>query len=219
MKSFFSLSVDMLSLLSFPALALIVGYIIYLLICQRDDNTVPASYPIVGSLFAFLKNRSRLSEWLTELLEHAPFNTITFHRPGIKVVITADPGNVEHLLKTGFENYPKGNYFRLLLNDLLGTRIFNTDGAPWKVQRRVASYEFSTNSLRDFIVESVHSEITNRLLPLLRKAAATNQPGEFRLDMQDVFKRFAFDNICQVAFGMDPAYLDISLPLRIRRGL
>ncbi|XP_059078079.1 cytochrome P450 94A1-like [Cryptomeria japonica] len=213
MKSFAPLSLDMLNLLSFPPFALIVGYIIYLLISKRDDSTVPASYPIVVSLFAFLKNRSRLSGWLTELLEHAPSNTITFHRPGIKVVITADPGNVEHILKTRFENYPKGNYFRLLLHDLLGTGIFNADGAPWKLQRRVASYEFSTNSLRDFIAESVHSEITNRLLPLLRKSAVTNQEGESRLDMQDVFKRFAFDNVCHVAFGMDPACLDISLPL------
>ncbi|GLJ31538.1 hypothetical protein SUGI_0633000 [Cryptomeria japonica] len=202
----------MLILLSFPALALIFAYFIYVLISQKHINTGPTSYPILGSLIAFLSNRSRLTEWLTELLEHAPFNIITFHRPGINV-ITADPGNVKHLLKTRFENYPKGNYFRLLLNDLLGTGIFNTDGAPWKLQRRVASYEFSTNSLRDFIAESVHNEITNRLLPRLRKVAATNQRGENRLDMQDVFKRFAFDNICQVAFGMDPACLDISLPL------
>ncbi|GLJ31566.1 hypothetical protein SUGI_0633380 [Cryptomeria japonica] len=213
MKSVSPLFLGVLSVLSLPALALIAAYIIYRLISERDDSTVPTSYPIVGSLFAFLKNRSRLSEWLTELLKHAPSNTITFHRPGIKVVITADPGNVEHLLKTRFENYPKGNYFRLLLHDLLGTGIFNADGEAWKLQRKVASYEFSTNSLRDFIAESVQDEVTHRLLPLLRKAAATNHQGESRLDMQDVFKRFAFDNICKVAFGMDPGCLDISLSL------
>ncbi|GLJ31565.1 hypothetical protein SUGI_0633330 [Cryptomeria japonica] len=199
-----------LSVLSFPALALIVGYTIYMLTSQGDDKTAPKSYPVVGLLFAFLRNRNRRPEWLTELLKHAPSNTITFQRLGPKVVITADPRNVEHLLKTNFENYPKGNYFRLRLHDLLGSGIFNADGEAWKLQRRVSSYEFGTNSLRDFITESVQSEITQRLLPLLRKAAATKQSG---LDMQDVFQRFTFDNICKVAFGMDPGYFDISLPL------
>ncbi|GLJ31564.1 hypothetical protein SUGI_0633310 [Cryptomeria japonica] len=210
MMSISPLFLGTLSVLSFPALALIVGYTIYVLTSQGDEKTVPKSYPIVGLLFSFLRNRNRLPEWLTELLEHAPSNTITFQRLGTKVVITADPRNVEHLLKTRFENYPKGNYFMLRLHDLLGSGIFNADGEAWKLQRRVASYEFGTNSLRDFITESVQGEITQRLLPLLRKAAATKQSG---LDMQDVFQRFAFDNICKVAFGMDPGCLDISLPL------
>ncbi|GLJ31537.1 hypothetical protein SUGI_0632990 [Cryptomeria japonica] len=211
MKSFAQLSLDMLILLSFPALALIVAYFIYVLISQKHINTVPTSYPILSSLFAFLSKRSRLSEWLTELLEHAPFNTITFHPPGINV-ITADPGNVKHLLKTRFENYHKGNYFRLLLNDLLGTGIFNTDGAPpgncrgeWPVTSSAPTL-CATSLRRACIARSpiAFCHCSEKLLPL---------QGENRLDMQDVFKRFAFDNICQVAFAMDPACLDISLPL------
>jgi hypothetical protein len=32
------------------------------------------------------------------------------------------------------------------------------------------------------------------------------------LDFQDILQRFAFDNICKIAFGFDPAYLLPSLP-------
>eukprot|EP01018_Ginkgo_biloba_P035487 Gb_20973 [translate_table: standard] len=31
--------------------------------------------------------------------------------------------------------------------------------------------------------------------------------------MQDILQRLAFDNICKVAFGIDPACLDASLPV------
>nr|ATG29903.1 CYP94P6 [Taxus chinensis] len=209
-------SLEMPIVITITAVLLIIVTILYVLRAESDDKATPASYPIVGSLFSFLRNRSRLREYFTELVIRAPSNTIKFHRLGMRnAVITANPANVEHLLKTRFENYPKGDFFSLHLHDLLGTGIFNADGEAWKLQRRVASYEFSTRSLRDFIAETVQREIADRLLPLLRKSAAsTDEEGNVRrLDMQEVLKRFGFDNICKVAFGTDPGCLDISLPV------
>uniref|UniRef100_A0A0C9RT70 TSA: Wollemia nobilis Ref_Wollemi_Transcript_14092_1702 transcribed RNA sequence n=1 Tax=Wollemia nobilis TaxID=56998 RepID=A0A0C9RT70_9CONI len=203
---------DILNVFSFPALlGLICVSIFYIRASRKEGNkALPPSYPIVGSLFSFLKNRRRLPEWITELLKIVPSHTIKLQRlGGRRGIITANPANVEHILKTRFEIYPKGDFFSLILHDLLGRGIFNADGETWKLQRRVASFEFSTRSLRDFIHDAVHGEITDRLLPLLRKAAAADS----RLDMQDVLQRFAFDNICKVAFGTDPGCLDISLPV------
>lgn len=33
------------------------------------------------------------------------------------------------------------------------------------------------------------------------------------LDLQDIFKRFSFDNICRFSFGLDPGCLSLSLPI------
>ncbi|KAL5743238.1 hypothetical protein ACOSQ2_026354 [Xanthoceras sorbifolium] len=161
-------------------------------------------YPLVGALPGFVKNRHRFLEWTTEALKDCPTHSAVFHRPGkVHGVITANPLNVEHILKTNFENYPKGERFIRHLEDFLGQGIFNSDGELWKVQRKTASYEFNTRSLRSFVMENVSFEISNRLVPTLTKAIKSEQ----LLDLQDVLERFAFDNICKVAFNVDPGCL------------
>jgi len=169
----------------------------------------PKRYPVVGSLFAFWKNRSRQSEWYAEMLADSPTQTIVVERfGGIRTVVTANPENVEHILKTRFDNYPKGEPFTAILHDLLGRGIFNADGDAWKLQRKVACYEFNTRSLRIFSLRVVGA-VTDRLLPILEEASERGSC----LDLQDILQRFAFDNICKVAFGVDPASLDGSLPV------
>ncbi|KAA8518749.1 hypothetical protein F0562_016477 [Nyssa sinensis] len=161
-------------------------------------------HPLIGILPEFLQNRHRFLDWTTEVLAGCPTNTAFIRRPGnVQGIITANPLNVEHMLKTNFENYPKGTRFISRLEDFLGQGIFNSDGELWKVQRKTASYEFNTKSLRNFVMDNVTVEIRNRLIPILQKSAETNQV----LDIQDVLERFAFDNICKVAFNVDPACL------------
>ncbi|XP_062029813.1 cytochrome P450 CYP94D108-like [Rosa rugosa] len=171
---------------------------------KKSIHTGFKIYPILGSLPGFLKNRHRFLDWTTEILRNCPTNTAVFFRPGkINGIITANPSNVEHMLKTNFENYPKGELFIYLLRDFLGGGIFNADGELWKVQRKTASYAFNTKSLRNFVMDNVSFEIHTRLVPLLARAAETG----CRLDLQDVLERFAFDNICKMAFNVDPGCL------------
>ncbi|CAH9134795.1 unnamed protein product [Cuscuta epithymum] len=162
-------------------------------------------YPIVGVLPDFLRNRHRFLEWTTDVLSACPTNTTAFSRPGgVRGVFTANPLNVEYMLKTNFENYPKGLRFISLLQDFLGSGIFNSDGDQWKTQRKTASHEFSTRSLRNFAMETARAELESRLIPILRDAAARNRV----IDIQDILERFAFDNINKVAFNVDPGCLD-----------
>ncbi|OAY85630.1 Cytochrome P450 94A1 [Ananas comosus] len=166
-------------------------------------------YPLVGHLPQFLANRRRMADWLAETLAAAPTNTVTFHRPGgVRGVITANPANVEHILRARFDNYPKGARSSALLHDFLGRGIFNSDGDAWRAQRKTASFEFNTRSLRSFVVRCVRREVAERLIPLLDDAADRGRV----VDLQDVLERFAFDNVCQVSFGHDPAYLDVANP-------
>ena len=51
-------------------------------------------------------------------------------------VLTTDPRNVEHILSTRFENYPKGKWIETILAESLGRGFFNVDGQEWYNQRR-----------------------------------------------------------------------------------
>ncbi|XP_047046346.1 cytochrome P450 94A2-like [Lolium rigidum] len=127
-----------------------------------------------------------------------------FWIPGMNTgIITGNPADVEHILRANFANYPKGERSISMLVDFLGHGLFNSDGEQWLWQRKNASTEFSTRSLRGFVVDAVQSEVRDRLLPLLRRAAGSGVV----LDMEDVLERFAFDTICMVSFGHDPCCL------------
>lgn len=190
------------------SLCLLSIYLLLFRINKKQHSSSPSDdikpYPVLGHLPQFLRNRHRIHDWFADTLAAAPTNTLVFRRPGnIRGVITANPANVEHILKSNFDNFPKGPRFHILLGDLLGSGIFNADGHLWKVQRKTASFEFNTRSLRNFVVENVRHEIVARLLPLLNKCAESGRV----IDIQDVLERFAFDNVCKVAFNVDPACL------------
>ncbi|KAL2485956.1 Cytochrome [Abeliophyllum distichum] len=176
---------------------------------SSNSIKLPKSYPIFGSIFTILKNKDRRVQWTSEMVLSTPNLTFTLYRPfGYRQIFTANAANVQHMLKTHFHNYRKGDVFRKTLKDFLGDGIFNADGDNWKFQRQVSSHEFNTRSLRNFVETVVDSELSDRLIPVLKNAAANKTV----LDFQDILQRFAFDNICKIAFGYDPAYLLPSLP-------
>lgn len=202
-----------LSLLLFPAL----GFLFFSLLSYSPNklylkiNKLAPKFtlPSIGCLISFYKNRHRLLSWYTELLAESENQTIVVHRLGApRTIVTANPDNVEYMLKTNFANFPKGKPFTELLGDFLGLGIFNVDGEMWSLQRKLASHEFSTKSLREFVVQVLEDEVVNRLIPILENAAENNEV----LDMQEVLRRFAFDTICKVSLGMDPSCLDMSRP-------
>ncbi|CAO2831564.1 unnamed protein product [Amaranthus hypochondriacus] len=172
------------------------------------------NYPFLGTLPEFISNRHRFLDWTTDVLVPLPNHTSIFIRPGkINGIMTAYPPNIEHFLKTRFDNYHKGPRFISLLHDLLGTGIFNSDGHLWRIQRKTASLEFNTRSLKNFVLDSVRFEITTRLIPILKAASGSGpdtdlgpSPGRV-LDMQDILERFSFDSVCRLAFDYDPGCL------------
>ncbi|XP_027346602.1 cytochrome P450 94B3-like [Abrus precatorius] len=168
------------------------------------------SHPIIGCLVAFYKNSHRLLDWYTEHLSQSPTQTIVVHRLGARrTIVTANPCNVEYILKTNFHNFPKGKPFTDILGDLLGCGIFVADGELWSTQRKLASHEFSTRSLRDFTVKILQEEVREKLYPLLEHASAEGHV----IDLQDILRRLTFDTVCKVTLGNDPCCLDLSKPL------
>lgn len=152
---------------------------------------------------------TNFSDWYTHLLQNSPTGTIHVHVLGN--TITSNPLNVEHILKTRFDNYPKGKPFSTILGDLLGRGIFNVDGDSWKFQRKMASLELGSVAIRSYALETVMDEIQTRLIPLMSSTSRGERNGV--LDLQDILRRFSFDNICKFSFGLDPECLLPSLPV------
>ncbi|CAN6438781.1 unnamed protein product [Victoria cruziana] len=148
-----------------------------------------------------------LVDWYAALLQRSPTHTIHNHLLGN--IITANPKNVEHMLVTRFDNYPKGKAFSAILHDLLGRGIFNADGELWRSQRKMASFELGSGNVRGFVFGLVVDEIRQRLVPVMEVAARSGAG----LDLQDVLRRFSFDCICKASFGVDPRCLELALPL------
>ncbi|ESQ31562.1 hypothetical protein EUTSA_v10005707mg [Eutrema salsugineum] len=208
----------MVTLTAFLILFLLLGFMLIFSFSTKtlkpkttSSSNLP-SYPLIGSILSFNRNRHRLLQWYTDLLRLSPSQTITvdllFRR---RTIITANPENVEHILKTNFSNFPKGKPFTDLLGDLLGGGIFNSDGELWSSQRKLASHEFTMRSLREFTFEILREEVENRLIPVLSSAA--DYDGGRTVDFQDVLKRFAFDVVCKVSLGWDPDCLDLTRPV------
>ncbi|XVE67702.1 hypothetical protein DITRI_Ditri09bG0009700 [Diplodiscus trichospermus] len=170
----------------------------------------PPTYPIIGCLISFYKNRTRLLDWYTQLLSESATNTIVVNRLGAsRTIVTANSENVEYMLKTNFNNFPKGKPFTEILGDFLGYGIFNVDGELWRMQRKLASHAFSTSSLREFVMNTLEQEMEDHLLPLLESLAEASEV----VDLQDLLRRLAFNIICKVSLGVDRCSLDPSLPV------
>ncbi|KAJ0866127.1 putative alkane 1-monooxygenase [Helianthus annuus] len=92
---------------------------------QRRRNGLP-TWPFVGMLPSLVLGlRVDMYEWISQILCRQN-GTFLFKGPwftNLNCVVTSDPRNVEHLLKTRFQAYPKGPYFRHALRDLLGDGI------------------------------------------------------------------------------------------------
>ena len=72
----------------------------------------------------------------------------------------------------------------------------------------MASHEFNTKSLPKIVETVVEDKLSGHLLPLLSEATIQKTVS----DLQHILQRFAFDNICKIAFGFDPACLSPSFP-------
>lgn len=179
--------------------------------------TGPKVWPLVGSLPVLFMNRSKIHDWIASNLRATggvgTYQTCTIALPFFArkqgfYTVTCHPKNIEHVLRTRFDNYPKGPHWQAAFHDLLGQGIFNSDGETWLIQRKTAALEFTTRTLRQAMARWVNRTIKNRLWHILDKAATE----KMSVDLQDLLLRLTFDNICGLTFGKDPETLSPELP-------
>lgn len=154
---------------------------------QKRRHGLP-SWPLIGMLPSLVAGvKKDVYEWVTEVLVRRG-GTFTFRGPwctDLQAVLTADPLNMEYLLKTNSANFPKGAAFLNNLRDLLGDGIFNADGENWRLQRKAAGLEFHSKAFRALTVTSLVELVHSRLLPVLDQAMESNA----KIDLQSLLLR------------------------------
>ncbi len=166
-------------------------------------------YPLVGNLPAIFKNQQRIHELARERAAEFGYPKALLLKPGIfgppRYFVLEAP-DVEHLLKTKFENYNIGDGFR---GDILrDDGIFNTDGHNWLLQRKLASREFSANRFR-FFMSDVFRRAAGKLVAVLDGEVAAAPAGQAAtVDMHRWFFTLTLDAFSEIAFGLDVGGLD-----------
>ncbi|KAF9580773.1 hypothetical protein BGW38_002447 [Lunasporangiospora selenospora] len=113
---------------------------------------------------------------------------------GHSLMIAFEPSSVQHMLVKNFENYPKGPSFYKILHPLMGTGIFNSDGAAWKNQRALARPHFQVTEYKG----AVHIE--TQINQVFRILDQTISNGEI-IDVQDLWSRYTIDTTTGFLFG------------------
>ncbi|KAL8531188.1 hypothetical protein ACS0TY_007987 [Phlomoides rotata] len=203
-------------LLLFFTTAATSAYLLWFYLLARK-LTGPPVWPFVGSLPNLYMNRRRFHDWISGNLQAtggaATYQTSTIAIPYLAqkqgfYTVTCHPKNIEHILRTRFDNYPKGPTWQTAFHDLLGQGIFNSDGETWLIQRKTAALEFTTRTLRQAMARWVSRTIRTRLWIILEKA----EKNHTAVDIQDLLLRLTFDNICGLTFGKDPETLSPEMP-------
>ncbi|KAK9147617.1 hypothetical protein Scep_006374 [Stephania cephalantha] len=152
--------------------------------------------PIAGSIFNLLVHFNTLFDYQTYLArKHRTYRHVApFHSE----IYTVDPVNVEHILKTNFSNYGKGQYNHGIMKDLFGDGIFAVDGEKWRQQRKLASLEFSNKLLKNFS-STVFRVNAVKLVENISEVAASKK----MMDLQDMLMKSTLDSIFKVGFGTE----------------
>ncbi|KAI3992946.1 hypothetical protein MKX01_009689 [Papaver californicum] len=155
-------------------------------------------------------NSNRIPEWFTEVFTSLGRGSFFIDGPifsNLKYFVTCHHQNIEYILKTNFNNFPKGPDFKQVFAPL-GDGIFNADSDGWRVQRRMAHTAFVSGEFKNLISNISRQAVEDQLVPLLVHVAKTGST----IDLQQVFSKFAFDVNMKAIFGLDENYLSIELP-------
>lgn len=164
-------------------------------------------WPVLGVLPSLLLHLGHLYDWLTHLFI---VNGGTFRIPGPWKgrVLTADPANIDYLLRTRYYNFGKGEIFKEAFRDMFGDSIVVQDGDAFKRLSVSVAKALSSPAFRDFVSSALPSVVHKNLLPVFTYACERAAV----IDLQDVFHRLAFHNICLFGAGVEVDCLQPGLP-------
>ncbi|KAJ8750382.1 hypothetical protein K2173_014297 [Erythroxylum novogranatense] len=167
------------------------------------------NWPVLGMLPGLLCKANRIHEYATQLLKQHG-GTFEFKGPwfaNMDILLTSDPINIRHICTKNFTNYQKGPDYKKIFEPF-GDGVLNSDSDSWKGFRRMIQSMIKDNRFQLFLVRSMLEKVANGLKPVLEHVSEQGTT----LDLQDVFQRFTFDNICLLVLGFDPKSLSVELP-------
>ena len=154
-------------------------------------------------------NASNVHDYVTWLLKQIG-GTFKFKGPwfiNMTFMVTSDPMNIHHMLIKNFSNYTKGPKFQEIF-DVLGDGIFISNSDSWSYQRKLLQSLTMHREFELFFQQVVKGKVDKGLIPILDYISSSG----IEVDLQDIFQRFTFNNVCLVALGIDPNCLSIEFP-------
>ena len=150
-----------------------------------------------------------MHDYATSLVKHYG-GTFVFKGPWLArmdAILTSDPINIQHILSKNFSNYDKGPTFREIFEPM-GDGIFSTDSETWRYQRKLIQSLIKHSKFMLFLEKVVKGKVEKGLIPVLDHVSSLG----IEVDLQDVFQRFTFDNVCLMVLGFDSNCLTIEFP-------
>lgn len=86
-------------------LCMTASWIIFMHRWSQRNKKGPKTWPFLGAAIEQWMNYDRMHDWLVDYLSQS--KTVVVPMPFTTYTYIADPANVEHVLKTNFNNYPK----------------------------------------------------------------------------------------------------------------
>ncbi|KAG0211625.1 hypothetical protein BGX28_007676 [Mortierella sp. GBA30] len=153
-------------------------------------------YPLVGNMPEALMNKGNsLLLFYYGFQQFGDVYTLTFPGRGLFIMVNS-PAHIEHVLKTNFNNYIKGNIFSDQVRDILGKGIFVSDGESWRFHRKIAANIFTTKMYRQ-LCEGAFTISARTLCSVLDNNEALGKA----VDLQQLFLALTMDVFGQLTFG------------------
>ncbi|KAG0344124.1 hypothetical protein BG005_002043 [Podila minutissima] len=170
----------------------------------RPDLKGPRAFPLLGHmpLMASIPGTQLYEFFESNYEKYGPVWSISLPKIG-RMTEVDTPELLEHILKTNFWSYEKGDHFRSVFWNLVGNGIFTADGHDWKHQRKLMGRIFTVNAFKEYISDVFVTE-GQKVIDYLAKAADEGTVVDFQLLMQ----HFALDAIGTVSFSESFKCLD-----------
>ncbi|KAL5533818.1 hypothetical protein ACEPAG_278 [Sanghuangporus baumii] len=120
-------------------------------------------------------------------------------------IVTTEPEHIKAVLATEFDNFEKGDQFKVHMQSVLGDGVFNSDGEMWKFHRSMTRPFFSKDRISHFEIFGRHAD---EALVLLKSRMREGHA----VDIQDLVARFTLDSATEFLFGHCVHILHAGLP-------
>ncbi|KAJ7553901.1 hypothetical protein O6H91_06G117400 [Diphasiastrum complanatum] len=163
---------------------------------QHKSSPGPRAWPIFGSTFELLGNLNQLHDWILKYAQqYDTFRVSTFLS---NYIFTVDPVIMDYVFKKNWKNYGKGKVISSQLSAFYGNGIFISNGEQWEWHRQILQRQLFSSIHTKYNLD-LHIEAGIEVSSMLIQLASK---GTKEIEMQNVFRRMAFDTIFQNVCGV-----------------
>ncbi|KAJ6568864.1 cytochrome P450 [Mycena capillaripes] len=121
------------------------------------------------------------------------------------IIFTVAPEHIQIILATDFTNYIKGHKFRGVMESVLGSGVFNSDGEMWSFHRSMTRPYFTRDRVQHF---EIFERNADKAIDLIKSRMRDGHA----VDFQDLIGRFTMDSATEFLFGSCVDSLSATLP-------